>query len=152
MSWFNDAVNESAALRSRNECIEQGGEKIYNLLWGAIMKEQHESRTELLPSPGTTFDRILRHQALSSLHAEQNTIRTMHIKLSNDKTLITAKAPKLGQYGVSNVEFQLKPDEHGVLQLMHDNAPIEIRSAAIMVLRNFLFPELPLKGSSSSNT
>ena|ERR1700683_479205 len=151
MSWFDDAANESQALRSRAESIEQGAEKIYNLLWSAIVKEVPQSKTTLMTGHGTTFDRTLVHQALPSVgpHTPQQTLRTLHFKLSEDKTRITAKAPQVGEYGTSSVEFQLKPDNDGVLQLMHGDELIEIRSAAIMVLRNFIFPELPLKGSSA---
>jgi hypothetical protein len=149
--WFDNAANESQALRSRAESIEQGAEEIYNLLWGAMVKEVPQSRLTLMTGKGTTFDRTLVHQALPSLgpHTAQQTLRTLHLKLSEDKTRITAKAPKVGNYGNSSVEFQFKPDNNGVLQLMHEDEPIEIRLAAIMVLRNFIFPELPLKDSLS---
>jgi hypothetical protein len=151
MSWFDDAANESHALRSRAESIEQGAEQIYNLLWGAIVKEVPQSKTTLMTGHGTTFDRTLVHQALSIIgpHSPQQALRTLHFKLSKDKTRITAQAPALGEWGNSSVEFQLKPDKDGVLQLMHGDEPIEIRTAAIMVLRNFIFPDLPLKGSSA---
>jgi hypothetical protein len=148
MPWFDDAMRESHALRSRAEAVEQGSEKIYDLLWGAIVKELPQSKTTLMTGHGTIFDRTLVHQALPSngLQTPQQVMRTLHFKLSDDKTRITAKAPRVGEYGTSDVEFQLKPDDDGVLRLTHENEPIEIRSAAIMVLRNFVFPDLPLKG------
>jgi hypothetical protein len=148
MNWFNDAKNEAEAVRSRSESIYQESEKIYNLLWGAITKEtmtlQSQQHLSILTA-GSTFERILRHQVLPSGEAHRNTLREMHITLSADKKCIIAIAPRLGDYGPSSVTFDFETLEDGVVHLMHEGATIEIQAAAIMVLRNFLFPNLPLK-------
>ena len=150
MSWFDEAANEAEAIRSRTESIDEESEKIYNVLWGEIMKEVlklgYEQHLHIAPGCGSTFERTLVQQALPSTgEANPNTLRTMRIKLSADKIFITAHAPRLGKYGESKIAFQLDALDDGVVQLMHNAAPVEIHTAAVMLLRHFLFPELPLK-------
>jgi hypothetical protein len=146
MSWFDDARNESEAIRSRSARIYEESENIYDLLWGAVAKEVqmlHNRNQAHIFTGGTPHDRFLRHQVLPSMNAEHHATREMHITLSADKSRIMAVAPRLGDYGPSNVIFDLEVLQDGVIRLMHEHEPIEIQNAAIMVVRNFLFPDLP---------
>ena len=149
MSWFDDAENESESLHFQSDSIYRESENVSALLWKAINKEistlASDKRVHILTN-GSSFDRTLRHQIIPTQNT-QNTLREMHIKLSLTTRQITADAPSNGNLGESHVVFDLEFFEDGAVHLMHEHARIEMKDAAIMILRNLLFPHLPLKAS-----
>lgn len=151
MSWYDDASNESMRNRSRSESIYREAEKIFNLLWSAITKEisdlQSQRKAQIITN-GSQFERFLRHQAAATrLDGSSHSVREMRIRLTADRTAILANAPSVGEYGPSHVEFELVQTEvDGLVRLMHNKHLIEIQEAAVMVVRNLLFPDLPLSG------
>jgi hypothetical protein len=145
MSWFDDAEQEFKTMRVRSESIYKESEKIFNLLWEAIVREIPHARVSIVTN-GSTFDRILRHQVTPSQDGSRGIAREMIIRLTSDRRHILATAPSLGEFGPSSVDFDLDILSDGVVRLLNERRPVEIQAAAIMVLRNFLFPDLPLRG------
>lgn len=148
MSWYEEASSESANRQARSETIYRESAKAYEAVWNAMVNEMNQLRSrrqESLQINGSAFQRVVKQPISPRPGHNEFTFRELKFWLTADRTRITAIAPRSEDHGPAHIEFELERSADGLVRLTYDQAPIEIEKAAIMVLRHFLFPDLPLK-------
>ena len=69
----------------------------------------------------------------------------MSFVLTADRNGIIATSTRFEDYPPAQIEFDLKQSSDGIVRPMYEGTPVETGEAAIMILRSFLFPDLPVE-------
>jgi arginine utilization protein RocB len=155
MPWYEQAFEESVRRKSQSASIYREAEKVYNAIWDAIVQEMnqlHSRRQQSLQTNGSAFERTIK-QPISPRYDEGDSefrFREMLFKLSGDRKAIIAMAASFEEYPPAKIEFDLEQSKDGIVRPIHKGTPVETHEAAIMVLRHFLFPDLPAEREKRS--
>ena len=140
MSWLDERMAESEAVRDKIRLISEQAETVYENLWREVKEISDEARTKgfTIKRNGSPYQRIMRlfrdPQDQRSQNAEE-----LGLALAPDKKTITATTPH------TQFCFTLDTCDGGIVCLTIQGVKISVRDAAIRVVDRWLFPELPPK-------
>lgn len=138
MSFIDDGIAKRQELKKRNDLIDEHGPKIYNDLWERMTRyfdEANEKHFKIFTN-GSLFDRLVEIQLIrpnaTSSHREK-----FRLVLDAKLRRITA----IGDRGV-HFTFLLDVCPDGIVCLKQNESRVENEDAVVMILTQFLFPEL----------
>lgn len=135
VDWYQAAHAQSQRLKQTTSAVKKNAEGIYHDLWNEIKRQITElQKDHNLPiyTNGSHLDRVVGVRKEQPLIIKKD--RELHVRFEGDA--ITATAPGM------TLRFGIVAGDDEVVRLTHDGAEKTMQGASVMILRQFLFPEL----------